>query len=48
MSKRFLAALLIIIVSIAIIFYHFYEYLKIFASNPSDMWSRELAIGEKT
>lgn len=47
MSKKAVSILLVVIISLLLISYHFYEFLKVFSSNPSDMWSRDLTVGEK-
>ena len=47
MSKKVVSILLVVIISLLLISYHFYEFLKVFSSNPSNIWSRDLTVGEK-
>ncbi|ERM92767.1 hypothetical protein O163_03380 [Caldanaerobacter subterraneus subsp. yonseiensis KB-1] len=47
MNKKVLSIVLIILLLAGIISWHLYEYINIYSSNPSKMWSRDLFVGEK-
>lgn len=48
MTKKTALILLIILISLGIISYHFVEFLNSVSKKPSEDWSRDLNIGEKS
>ncbi|MGB9809326.1 MAG: hypothetical protein ACPLSA_04710, partial [Caldanaerobacter sp.] len=48
MNKKVLSIILISVLLLGMMMWHFYEYLNAYSRNPSNMWSKDLEVGEKT